>query len=268
MSCRRLEGKVAIVTGGGGGIGSATSERLVDEGARVLVADILDEKAQAVADRLGDAASAFQFDAANPESVRAMVEEAVARFGRLDILHNNAAAIGPDVMPHDTDATDIDFEVWDHVLAVNLRGYLAGCKYAIPHMVRGGGGAIVQMSSGGGLAGSDDLIAYGVSKAAIISLTQYVATRYGKQGIRCNAIAPGLILTETARRNVPELVTLLLKHTLTPHLGEPQDIAALTCFLASDDARYVTGQVICCDGGLLAHQPHLGDVREQQGDGS
>ena len=230
----RLAGKVAIVTGGGGGIGSAVVRRFVAEGARVTVADVFMASAQAAAEPLGDAALAVQFDAADPASTEAMVETTVAHFGRLDILHNNAAMTDPAKHPFDTDAVSIPIEIWDEIIDINLRGYLLGCKYAIPHMVRGGGGSIVNTASNSGTAGDLARIAYGSSKGAIITMTKYIATQHGRQNIRCNSVAPGVVL--------------------------PDDIAALVAFLASDESRYITGENISISGGGLAHQPHYADL--------
>ena len=136
----RLAGKVAIVTGGGGGIGSAVVRRFVEEGAKVAVADLFEESAKAAAEPFGEAAMAVQFDASDPASVEAMVEATVTHFGRLDILHNNAAMTDPGKSQLDTDAVTIPIEIWDEIVDVNLRGYLLGCKYAIPHMIAGGAG--------------------------------------------------------------------------------------------------------------------------------
>jgi NAD(P)-dependent dehydrogenase (short-subunit alcohol dehydrogenase family) len=257
---RRLENKVAIITGGAGGLGSATAERFVAEGAKVVIADIHAEGAKTVAARFGDSAMPFVLDAADTDSVRAMVEATVDHFGRLDILDNNAALITEATTTLDTTATDVPFEIWDDIMAVNVRSYLAGCKFAIPHMLKQGGGAIINIASGSGIAGDITRITYGTSKAAVIALTKYVATQYGKQGIRCNAIAPGLILTEATNRASPELVQLMLKHVCTPRFGEPEDIAALAAFLASDEAGYITGQTISCDGGHLIHLPQTAEI--------
>ncbi len=259
---RRLEGKVAIVTGGAGGIGSATAQRLTDEGAVVVVADIDLAKAQAVADAIGHGASAVFYDAEKVETIEAMVAETVARHGRVDILLNNAAITTPQIQREDTTAVDITFETWDRVLAVNLRGYLAGCKYVIPHMLKSGGGAIINTASGSGFVGDLSRIGYGVSKAGAMAMTRYVATQYGRQGIRCNAVAPGLILTEASKAGVPELIEMISNHVLTPRLGKPEDVAAVVAFLASEDAGFINGETIVCNGGSLAHQPHSHDLSE------
>ena len=257
---RRLDGKVAIVTGGGGGIGSAVARRFVAEGAKVAVADVFEESAKKVAEELGDAALAIRFDAADAASVEAMVEATVAHFGRLDILHNNAAMTDPAKHPLDTDAVTIPIEIWDEIIDINLRGYLLGCKYAIPHMVRGGGGSIVNTASNSGSAGDLARIAYGSSKGAIITMTKYIATQHGRQNIRCNSVAPGVVLTEALDKTVPGLKEIIKRHVLTPEFGTPDDIAALVAFLASDESRYITGENISISGGGLIHQPHYADL--------
>jgi NAD(P)-dependent dehydrogenase (short-subunit alcohol dehydrogenase family) len=256
----RLEGKVAIVTGGGGGIGSAVARRLVSEGAKVAIADLFLDSAERAAQPLGENALALQFDAADPESVKAMVEATVSRFGRLDILHNNAAMTDPLKAPQDTTAVGIPLEIWREILDVNLTGYMLGCKYAIPHMIAGGGGSIVNTASNSGTAGDLARIAYGSSKGGIITLTRYVATQHGRQNIRCNSIAPGVVLTEALDRTVPGLKEIIKRHILTPEFGTPDDIAALVAFLASDESRYITGENISISGGGLVHQPHYADL--------
>ncbi len=258
---QRLAGKVAIVTGGGGGIGSAVARRLVSEGARVAVADIFAESAQRTADELGDAAIAVQFDAASADSVKALVDQTVSHFGKLDILHNNAAMTDPVKSAQDTTAIDIPMAVWQEILDVNLTGYLLGCRYAIPHMIANGGGSIINTASNSGTAGDLARIAYGSTKGAIITLTKYVATQHGTQNIRCNSIAPGVVLTEALDKTVPGLKDIIKRHILTPEFGTPDDIAALVAFLASDESRYITGENISISGGGLIHQPHYADLK-------
>lgn len=258
----RLEGKVAIVTGGGGGIGAAVVRRLVSEGARVAVADIDMASARRAAEPLGDKALAVQFDAAEAASVAALVEATVARFGRLDILHNNAALTDPARQQQDTTAVDIPLEIWNATLATNVTGYLLGCKYAIPHMIRTGGGSIINTASNSGSSGDLARIAYGSSKGAIITLTKYVATQYGRQRIRCNSIAPGVVLTAALEKAVPGLKEIIHRHILTPEFGTPEDIAALVAFLAADESRYITGENISISGGGLSHQPHCADLAD------
>lgn len=255
----RLAGRVAIVTGGGGGIGAAVTARLIAEGARVAVADVMEDRAQAVAERYGEAAIAVRFDASDAASVEALVARTVSHFGRLDILHNNAALTDPVLQGQDTTAIDIPVEVWEQTMSVNATGYLLGCKYALPHMIAGGRGSIINTASNSGTLGDLARIAYGSSKGAIIAMTKYVATQYGAKNIRCNAVLPGLILTEATERNVPEIVRIVSKHVLTTRLGRPEDVANLVAFLASDEAGYITGQAISIDGGMASHQAHYAD---------
>jgi NAD(P)-dependent dehydrogenase (short-subunit alcohol dehydrogenase family) len=257
---RRLEGKIAIVTGGGGGIGSAVARRIVSEGGKVAIADVFEDSAKAAADPLGDAALAVQFDAADPASIEAMVQTTVDHFGGLDILHNNAAMTDPAKHPLDTTPVDIPIEIWDEIIDINLRGYLLGCKYAIPHMIARGGGSIINTASNSGVAGDLARVAYGASKGGIITLSKYVATQYGKQNIRCNSVSPGVVLTAALEATVPGLKEVIQRHILTPEFGTPDDIAALVAFLASAESRYITGENISISGGGLSHQPHYADL--------
>ncbi len=260
-----LEEKVAIVTGAASGIGRATAMRLARAGASVLVADLDEVRAQGVADEIveaGGRALAHVVDVSEESAVKRMVDAAVAAFGGIDILHNNAAAIGKSSPGRDRDITRIDVDVWDRTMAVNLRGVMLGCKHAIPHMLERGGGSIINTSSGSAQRGDVTIPAYGVSKGGVDTLTLYVATQYGKQGIRCNAIAPGLILTHGVENfGGQQYVDMLEEHHLTPRVGQPEDIAEAVLFLASDAAGFITGQIINVDGGILSHAPPVADIR-------
>lgn len=262
---KRLIDRVAIVTGGAGGIGSATVRRLVAEGARVVVADIDGEAAEAVAERLGDAAVAFAFDAEQVTEIERLVTFAVERFGQLDILHNNAAYVGAD-LAHDTNVTDIPLDLWDRTMAINLRAYFAGCRFAVPAMARNGGGSIINMASGSAFVGDIARVAYGTSKGAVVSLTRYVATQHAAQGIRCNSIAPGLIMTPAFANSGQTDLTPFARQILSPRIGEPDDIAAAVAYLASDEAGYITGTVLHIDGGLGIHQPYVADFEAMLAD--
>lgn len=261
-----LEGRVAIVTGAASGIGRATSFALAAAGASVLVADLNGEGAATTAAEMtgrGFRAHGFAADVGDETSIQAMVEAAVSTFGGLDILHNNAADSDPALQSRDLGVTELETDVWDRTMRVNLRGPMLGCKHAIPRMIERGGGAIINTSSASGLTGDIARAAYAASKAGLQSLTQSVATQYGKQGIRCNAIAPGIIATPALAANIsPEQVAVYLGNTLTPRLGVPEDIAAAVVFLASDLAGFITGQILSVDGGLLAHHPAVAEMRK------
>jgi NAD(P)-dependent dehydrogenase (short-subunit alcohol dehydrogenase family) len=253
----RFSGKIALVTGGGSGIGRATALRLAAEGASVVVADIRRDAAEAVATEVTDrglVAIALEADVSNEVSVRTMIEACVKQYGRLDVLHNNAALLDPGLLARDVAIAGADAEVFVRSFQVNLLGPLMACKYAIPVMLRQGGGAIVNTASIGGVTGKPDLPIYGMTKAALVSLTRSVATQYGKQGIRCNAVAPGVTLTPATLVTRPDdYRATQLAHLLTPRLGEPEDIAATVAYLASDDSGFMNAQVLVVDGGRTAH---------------
>ena len=248
-----LKDKRAIVTGGASGIGRASALALARHGARVVVADIDGDGAAQVAREIaaaGGAAVPTGTDVSDEAAVAAMVASAVRAFGRLDVLHNNAALTSPEVLARDTTVTEMSIEVWDRTLAVNLRSQMLTCKHAIPAMLQSGGGSIINMSSGAANIGDVTRVAYGVSKAGVQALTRYVATAHGKQGIRANAIVPGLVLTPAVTAQLPaDMLAFYEETNLTPYVGLPEDLASVVVFLASDDARYVTGQMIAVDGG-------------------
>jgi NAD(P)-dependent dehydrogenase (short-subunit alcohol dehydrogenase family) len=259
----RLDGKVAIVTGGGGGIGGASARALAREGAAVVVVDIDEGAAGEVTEGIrstGRDASAYRADLSDETQVVAVVEDAISRLGRLDVLHNNAALTDSDFLHGDTAVTELSLEVWERTLAVNLRSQMLMCKHAVPMMVRGGGGSIINMSSGASLRGDRTRTAYGVSKAGVNALTMYVATSHGKKGVRANTILPGLVLTDAVRAHLDEaMLAGLGQATLTPYVGQPDDIADVVVFLASEESRYITGQMIAVDGGMSAHVGLGGD---------
>jgi NAD(P)-dependent dehydrogenase (short-subunit alcohol dehydrogenase family) len=256
----RLLNKVALVAGAATGIGAACATRYVQEGARVVIGDINIEAATALAEQLGKNALAIHYDAASDTSIKALVEGTVAHFGALHILHNNVALTSQAVQSRDTTVTEIPLEVWNMIMSVNVTSFMLGSKYAIPHIIAAGGGSIINTSSDSGRVGDVVRTAYGASKAAIISLTQHIAVQYGLQGVRCNAITPGVILSEAMEADAA-LVEFIKPHILTPAFGNTGDIAALAAFLAADESAYITGQAISCDGGHLAHQPQMADVR-------
>src|SRR5690606_11513360 len=183
---RGLQGKVAIVTGGGGRIGAATAARLAEEGAKVVVADLIEEAGIRAANAIGGNAIAIQFDGNDPESIENLINATVEHWGGLDILHNNAALTDLKFLDPDKDVVDTPIDVWDKTMIVNARSYFLTSKHAIPHMLNANGGAIINTASGAGLVAETSRVAYGVSKGAVLSLTRYIATHHGRQGIRCN----------------------------------------------------------------------------------
>ena len=254
----RLAGRVAVVTGAGGAIGRATSLRLAAEGAQVVAVDVHAAAAAGTARAVqasGGVCEGIESDVSDESSVAHLVATVMERFGRLDILHNNAALMST-ALP-DGDLVDLDLSVWEAKMAVNVRGVMLGCKHAVPAMRQSGkGGAIINMSSVSALVGVDQNAAYGTTKAAVIGLTRYVATMYGHDGIRCNAVAPGLVLGEELRRRLSERqLAEYAAERLLPWAAAPDDLAAVVCFLAGDDARCITGQCIVVDCGTTAHRP-------------
>ena len=260
--------RTAVVTGAARGIGRAIAHRLATDGHHVAVLDLDESACQVVADEIterGGRALAFQMDVTDEKATQQMVTACVETFGRLDILHNNAAFTNATGQAADRDLLTVDLATWDKTMAVNVRGPLLGSKYAIPEMVKNGGGSIINTSSGNAKIGDYERTAYSASKAALLSLTRSIATQYGKQGIRCNSILPGLILTPTSRHAFSDrLLEVLEEGHLTPYLGEPADVAALVSFLASDDAKFITGQEINCDGGVLVRSGATGLMKYLQ----
>jgi NAD(P)-dependent dehydrogenase (short-subunit alcohol dehydrogenase family) len=253
----RLDGQVAIITGAGSGIGAASARRFVEEGARVLVADMHDVKAQALVDELGDAAAFFQADVSREDDVEAMVGDAIARWGRLDIMFNNAG-FGGAIGPIETITTD-DFDITFDVL---VKGVFLGIKHATPIMRQQGSGSIINTASVAGLQAGWSPHLYSVAKAAVIHLTKSVALELGDYGIRCNCICPGIIATPLAAgfakasdEQLAEMKRRLGRTQVLGRIGDPVDIANAAVWLASDESSYVTGHAQVVDGGAFAGKP-------------
>ena len=242
---QRLRNRVALVTGGAGGIGSAIARRLADEGATVLIADINEEGARRVATEIGGETSSLWFDAYDHQSIEAMVQHVGERHACLDILVNNVADTS--LTASDGNVLETSVETFDRSIASNLRSIFIATKAALP-LLLAAKGAIVNISSGSALAGDSWLTAYASAKAALISLTRNTAVQFGKQGVRCNSVCPGFIAHGRAREMMPETLESVLAAYYTTRNGEPEDIAALVAFLASDEAGFINGENVVCDG--------------------
>jgi NAD(P)-dependent dehydrogenase (short-subunit alcohol dehydrogenase family) len=251
----RLAGRRALVTGAGGMLGRASSLRFAREGAAVAVLDLAADAAEETVrliEKAGGTATALVADVADEAQVARAVGEAVEALGGLDLLFNNAG-----IMPHqDISLLDADLDLWRTITGINLHGTVLCSKYAVPHLSAAGGGAVVNMSSflvEMGCTVPQD--AYAASKGAIASLTRSMAVQFGARGIRCNALAPGPILTPHVEHFFPDPEARAQRVARIPlgRFGTPDDVAGLACFLASDDAAWLTGQVVTLDGGITCH---------------
>ena len=254
FTMKRVEGKVVVITGGASGIGRAAVLALAAEGAAVVIGDLRQEDAAAVADQVvaaGGRAVGVSVDVTEEDSVARLIGTAVDEFGRLDVMCNHVGGSDP---RRDLDVLGLDMDEFDRTMRLNVRSTVLGCRAAIPHLIKAGGGSIINTASVGGLSGDFTQTAYGTAKAAVIRLTQYVATQFGAQNIRCNAIAPGAVMTPALRDNLsPELIEGIRRHNALPFIGEPEDVAHLMLFLASSESRYITGQLLVVDGGMSSH---------------
>jgi NAD(P)-dependent dehydrogenase (short-subunit alcohol dehydrogenase family) len=249
----RLNDKVAIITGGGGGMGRVAALLFAGEGARIVVAEFSEAAGAETVDlvrKAGGEATLVKVDVSREADARAMVDHAIATYGRLDVLYNNAG-----IMPEaDHSVIDTDVDTWDKVMAVNVRGVFLGCKYAIPAMIAGGSGSIINIASFVALLGcSVPQDAYTASKGALLALTRSLAVQFGPQGVRTNAICPGPVET-------PLLMDWLLKDEAAKQLrlarnptgrfGKPEEIVYMAMYLASDESRWTNGTQLVVDGGI------------------
>ena len=245
----RLDGKVAIVTGAARGQGEGVARAFVAEGARVALFDVLDDAGASVAASLGSAARYFHCDISREDDVRAAVDGTVAHFGKLDVLYNNAA-----VITYGNRIADMPVEQWDRTMAINLRGPFLCSKHAIPHLVAQGGGAIVIVSSHGAFQAAPVGVAdYATAKGGLVTLTYYLASEYGSQHVRANCIAPGPVPTALNEPFLGSEEGRAMTAAFIPlgHVGAIDDIARAAVFLASDDAKWITGAVLRVDGGMV-----------------
>ena len=255
----RLAGKVAIITGAASGIGRAAALLFATEGAKVVIADVDEERGRAVEGEIGDEALFVRTDVADGAQARALVQAAVRKFGRLTTLYNNAAPVEL-VNTEDRSVTDLPEEVFDRMIAVILRGTYLCSKYAIPEIVRAGGGSVINTSTVDAIVGQGGYDAYAAAKGGVLSLTRAMAVGYARHGVRVNAILPGFVrtpatepwLARDASRRVMESLHLT-------RIGEPEDIALFALYLASDESEYVTGGWHAIDGGFSAFKTTVTD---------
>ena len=259
----RLDGKVALITGAGSGIARSAARIFTQEGAKVVIAELKPELGRETERLVRDAGGEAVFietDVTIEESVKNAIDQTATRYARLDILYNCAGGS----IAEDTTVTEVDMSVWQHTQSLDLLGPFLCCRHGIPELVKAGGGAIVNMSSVVALRGSFPLHVYTAAKGGVIAFTQVLAGTYAKDKIRANVICPGVIMTDRVRQRLgvdrpPEagqsgvvnLESQLKKYPFS--VGEPEDIAQVALFLASDEARMMTGAVVPVDGGLSAY---------------
>lgn len=242
-----------IVAGGGAGIGAAVAGRLFDEGAKIVIGDINETAAEQLANDLsskqsGRAVSCW-FDLGDEASINALIQKSMNSFGGVDGLVNMAALVAPEVLKRDSEVLNMDPDIWKRTLEVNLVGFGLAIKAALPHMISQNRGSVVNISSGAAAMGLPYIPAYASSKAGINALTRHCATTYGRQGIRVNGVAFGMIATESVKRNNSQEEVEQGNINSLGRIGMPEEAASLVCYLLSEDASFITGQVWSCCGG-------------------
>lgn len=250
----RLKDKVCIVTGGAAGIGKATAQKFAQEGAKVVICDVNEEAGNALVAELGNDASFYKVNVTNRQEVQAWIDDVVAKYGRIDVLINNAGVTrdGQFVKFKDGELVgQMSEEAFDLVVSVNLKGVFNCTQAVTPTMIKQGGGVVVSASSVVGLYGNFGQTNYAATKFGVIGMTKTWARELGKYQIRVNAVCPGFILTDMVLKMPEEVLAGMAKSTPLKRLGKPEDIANVYCWLASDEAAYVHGAVISVDGGIV-----------------
>jgi NAD(P)-dependent dehydrogenase (short-subunit alcohol dehydrogenase family) len=250
----QLDGKVCLITGGASGIGRSASELFAANGARVVIADVMDDAGASTAAAIvadGGEATYVHADVSAPGDAEAMIGAAVERYGSLDVLYNNAGVM----LGEDGSVTETPEEIWDRTLAINVKGVAFGCKYGVPAMITSGGGSIINVASFVAWMGAaTSQTAYTASKGAVLSMTREIAVEYARRGIRCNALCPGPIDTPLLAELLsdPERRQRRFVHIPMGRLGRPEELARAALFLASGDSSFMTGASLIVDGGITA----------------
>ena len=250
----RLEGKVALITGGASGMGKVASSLFAGEGAKVVLTDVTDEAGEEVASDIqagGGEAEFVHADISSEADAKAMVEAAVSRFGKLDVLYNNAGIM----LGTDGSVDTTEEWVWDKTLSINVKGVAFGCKYGVPAMIASGGGSIINVASFVAWMGAaTSQTAYTASKGAVLAMTREIAVEYARKGVRCNALCPGPIDTPLLAELLsdPERRQRRFVHIPMGRLGRAEELAKAALFLASDDSSFMTGASLIVDGGITA----------------
>jgi 3-oxoacyl-[acyl-carrier protein] reductase len=250
----RLKDKVCIVTGGAAGIGKATAQKFAQEGAKVIICDVNEEAGKALVAELGNDASFYKVNVTNRQEVQSWIDDVVAKYGRIDVLINNAGITrdGQFVKFKDGELVgQMSEEAFDLVISVNLKGVFNCTQAVTPTMIKQGGGVVVSASSVVGLYGNFGQTNYAATKFGVIGMTKTWARELGKYQIRVNAVCPGFILTDMVLKMPEEVLAGMAKSTPLKRLGKPEDIANVYCWLASDESAYVHGAVISVDGGIV-----------------
>jgi 3-oxoacyl-[acyl-carrier protein] reductase len=250
----RLKDKVCIVTGGAAGIGKATAQKFASEGAQVVICDVNAELGQALANELGNNASFYKVNVTNRQEVQSWIEDVIAKYGQIDVLINNAGITrdGQFVKFKDGELVgQMSEEAFDAVIAVNLKGVFNCTQAVVPFMIKQGGGCVVSASSVVGLYGNFGQTNYAATKFGVIGMTKTWARELGRYQIRVNAVAPGFVLTDMVLKMPENVLATMANNTPLKRLAQPEEIANVYCWLASDEASYVHGAVISVDGGIV-----------------
>lgn len=252
----KLDGKVALITGGGQGIGRATAILLAEEGARVAVVDINPKTGKETVDKIqqcGRTAIFIKADVSKAKDAERMIETCIKKLGRLDVLFNNAGIVKGG--QSDDTITELTEEDWDRIMDINVKGVFLGCKYAVPYMIKQGGGSIINAGSIAGVVARSGQIGYSTSKGAVVNMTRQLALDLAKYKIRVNATCPGFISTPLVKsmvENQPEMARIWQSWHPLDRFGTPEEVAHSVLYLASDESSFVTGTTLLIDGGFTA----------------